>query len=144
MEYILLFSLFFIISVVAIILIFLPYFRERKISRGIRNQDTFSNNYLFKVKCSEKVFLERLKLKNVTDVMQHSFDPDTMTVTFTMHNASISYAITVKEIQNECYVCLTKNKLFVERSNIPYRINEFMIKKFGAEPLQYDDYKNMV
>ncbi len=129
---------------VALYVILKPMLKEQKVSSGIRNQDTFWQNYLFKIKLSKQDFLNQIEIPNITDTMEYTFDNSTMTITFTKHSAHIPYTIIVKELENGCYIRLTKNVFIGDRSNIPYYINEFMIKKFDAELLPYEEYKNIV
>ena len=134
------------VALVPIVLFFIlsPMFKERKISNGIRNQDALSQNHLFKTNYSKQEFLNRIEISNVTDLMDYTFDNNTMVITFSKHNAKIPYTVTIKESENGCYIRLTKNGFISDRSNIPHYINEFMIKKFDAELLPYEEYKNIV
>jgi hypothetical protein len=144
MEFII-FAIVFV-ALIPIVLFFILklMFRERKISNGIRNQDTLSQNYLFKINYSKQEFLRRIEISNVTDSMDYAFDNNTMVITFSKFNAKIPYTVTIKESENGCYIRLIKNGFISDRSNIPYYINEFMIKKFDAELLPYEQYKNIV
>lgn len=144
MEFIIFIIVFLTLIPFALYFILAPGFKERKISAGIRNQDTFYQNYLFKINHSKQEFLSRIEISNVTDLMDYTFDNSTMIITFSKYNAKIPYTVTIKELDNGCYVRLTKNVFIGDRSNIPYYINEFMIKKFDAELLPYEEYKNIV
>ena len=139
------FSLAFIVLIsVALCFILAPMLKERKIPNGARNQDPFSKIYLFKVNYPEHELIRLMNLPNVTDALEYIFDEKTMVVTFSKHGANIPYTVFIKEYDGGCYVKLTKNILIGDRSNIPYQINEFMIKKFGAELLTYEEYKNII
>ena len=144
MEFII-FAIVFV-ALISIVLFFVlkPMFRERKISNGIRNQDALYANYLFKTNYSKQEFLNLIVISNVTDLMDYTFDNNTMIITFSKYNAKIPYLVTIKEIENGCYIRLTKKVFIGDRSNIPYYINEFMIKKFDAEILPYEEYKNII
>lgn len=144
MEFIFLAVAFLILIPVVLYFILFPKLREREISNGIRNQDEFSQNYLFKVNCSKQNFLQKMNAANVLDLLEYTFDLDTKTITFSKYGANIPYTVFIKEFDGGCYIKLTKNVLIGDRSNIPYQINEFMIKKFNAELLPYEEYKNIV
>ena len=135
-----------LIVLISIVLYFIlsPGFRERKITNGVRNQDAFSQNYLFKVNYQKQEFIRLMNLPNVSDALEYIFDDTKMVVTFSKHGANIPYTVFIKECNSGCYVKLIKNVLIGNRSNIPYQINEFMIKKFGAELLPYEEYKNII
>ena len=144
MEFIFLALAFVILFPVALYFILAPMFRERRISNNVRNQDTFSQEYLFKVNCAKDEFLKKINTPNVYDVLEFTFDNNTMTITFSKYGANIPYTVFIKEFDGGCYIKLSKNVLIGDRSNIPYQINEFMIKKFNAELLPYEEYKNIV
>ena len=144
MEFIFLALAIVILIPVVLYFIFAPMFREKKISNNVRNQDIFSQEYLFKVNYTKNEFLQKLNIPNAHDVLEFTFDNNTMTITFSKYNAKIPYLVTIKELENGCYIRLTKKVFIGDRSNIPYYINEFMIKKFDAELLPYEEYKNIV
>ena len=144
MKFIIFAIVFVALIPIALFLILKPMLRERKISNGIRNQDTLSQNYLFKINYSKQEFLRRIEISNVTDSMDYAFDNNTMVITFSKHNAKIPYTVTIKESENGCYIRLTKKVFISDRGIIPYQINEFMIKKFDAELLPYEEYKNII
>ena len=144
MEFI--FLLLEIVILIQVVLYFIlaPMFRENKISNNVRNQDIFSQEYLFKVNYTKNEFLQKLNIPNIYDVLEFTFDNNTMTITFSKYNAKIPYTVTIKESENGCYIRLTKKDFISDRSNIPYYINEFMTKEFDAELLPYEEYKNIV
>ena len=144
MEFIFLALAIVILIPVVLYFILAPMFREKKISNNVRNQDTFSQKYLFKVNYTKNEFLQKLNIPNVHDVLEFTFDNNTMTITFSKYNAKIPYTVTIKESENGCYIRLTKKDFISDRSNIPSQINEFMIKKFDAELLPYKEYKNII
>lgn len=139
------FALAFIVLIsIALYFIFAPVFRERKTTNSIRNQDALSQNYLFKVNHPKQEFIRLMSLPNGSDTLEYVFDEKTMVVTFLKYAANIPYTVFIKECDGGCYVKLTRNVLIGNRSNIPYQINEFMIKKFAAELLPYEEYKNII
>ena len=143
MEFIIFAIVFVALIPIELYFILAPMFREKKISNNVRNQDTFSQEYLFKVNYTKNEFLQKLNIPNVHDVLEFTFDNNTMTITFSKHNAKIPYTVTIKESENGCYIRLTKNGFIIDKGIIPYQINEFMIKKFDAELLPYEEYKNI-
>ncbi len=144
MDFIFIPLAFVILILIVLYIIFGPWFRERKISNGIRNQDSLSQDYLFKVNYTKSDFLQKTNISNSYDILEYTFDNNTMIITFSKYSAHISYTVFIKEFDNGCYVKLKKNATISYRSNIPFYINEFMIKKFGAELLPYEEYKDIV
>lgn len=144
MEFIPLILALVILIPVGLYFILAPKFKETKISNGIRNQDALYQNYLFKVNYAKQDFLQEMNATNVLDSLEYAFDINTKTITFSKYGANIPYTVFIKEFDGGCYIKLTKNVLIGDRSNIPYQINEFMIKKFNAELLPYEEYKDVV
>ena len=150
MEYILIFSLM-LITVVPIVLY--GFFvtakaicEEKKVLNGVRNQDVFSQFYLFGVNYSKEEFFNKLNRANAYDVLKYTFDIDSMTLTFLDFTQRFSYKLSVNEVDGACYVVLKKAILISGKtsSTVPLKINEFMIKKFEAVPLPYDKYKHIL
>ena len=144
MEFII-FALAFVILVPLVLYFILaPVFKEKRISNNVRNQDTFSREYLFKVNYSKNEFLQKVNIPNANDILEFTFDSNPMTITFFKYGANIPYTVFIKEFDGGCYIKLSKNALIGDRSNILYQINEFMIKEFNAELLPYEEYKDIV
>lgn len=137
LAFVILFLIIFFLSI-------FPMLRERKISKGVRNQDTFSQNHLFKVTYTKSDFLQVLNTANVYDALEYDFNNNTMTITFSKYGANIPYAVFIKEFNDGCYIKLSKKVFIGNRSIIPYQINEFMTKKFNAELLPYEEYKDII
>ena len=135
---------FAILLPVALCVILVPMFREKRISNGINNQDAVSKNYLFKIHGTKQDFLQQMSLPNVDDVLKYTFDPSSMVITFHQYDTRIPCKIFVKECDNGCYVRLNRCVFMSGKSNIPYYINEFMMKKFDAQLLPYKEYKDIV
>ena len=129
---------------VVLVVCLIPVMKERKLSNGIRNQDVFSQNYLFQVNCSKCDFLKRMNTKNGYDMLEYTFDSDAMTVTFLKYGGRMPYTVLVKEFENGCYIRLQKSTSILGRGVMPYQMIEFMQKKFDAKLLPYEEYKDIV
>ena len=114
-----------------------------KMSSGICNRDIFSMNYIYKVNFSSDEFLHRLNTKNAYDLLDFDFDEGAMTITFSEYTTKIPFALSVKQGENCCFVKLNKVTFLHGNSNIPFRINEFMVKKFDAELLPYEKSQSL-
>ncbi len=146
MEWVLFVLLFIAFFVGVLAFILTPVFKDKKISNNVMNKDSYWRNYLFKVKYAKQEIIGLLKVDNAFDVLGHVFDVKTMTISFHEYGnpANISYTVHIKEFDGGSYIKLTKNTLFGSKSNVPFKINEFMIKNLGAELLPYEEYKNIV
>ncbi|MBQ2945515.1 MAG: hypothetical protein IJD95_02985 [Clostridia bacterium] len=142
--YLILPLLIFVFFPLCVLAAMAPFFRNRRITKGIRNTDANWQNYLFKVSYGKQELLERLITLDCASPMQCRFDHRAMTVTFSRNLASVSYNITLKELNGECYIKISRSTFIVQKSYIPYLINEFMISNLIAEPLPYDKYNGII
>jgi hypothetical protein len=139
------FAIAYVIFVpVVLVVCLIPVMKERKLSNGIRNQDVFSQNYLFKVNFSKCDFLKRMNTKNGYDILEYTFDTEAMTITFLKYGVRMPYTVLVKEFGNGCYIRLQKSTSIFGRGVMPYQMIEFMQKKCDAELLPYEAYKDIV
>ena len=72
MEFIFLALAIVILIPVVLYFILAPTFREKKRSNNVRNQDTFSQEYLFKVNYTKNEFLQKLNI--CTDIATCPFN----------------------------------------------------------------------
>lgn len=152
-DIVLLISAFIVVFTALWFFVLKPFLRERRIKNGVQNHDKFRTVFLFRVYCSEKEFLSKLNLENDSDVLKYTFSEKMKKLTlehiisekmkkFTMSNTE-EYSVLIKEFDGGIYVRLSNN-VFGQRTNTRYYINEFMIKKFNAELLPYDEYNDIV
>ena len=165
-DIVLLISAFIVVFVALWFFVIKPFLQERRIKNGVQNHDKFRTDFLFRVYCSEKEFLSKLNLENDSDVLKYTFSEKMKKLTlehiisekmkkltlehiisekmkkFTMSNTE-EYSVLIKEFDGGIYVRLSNN-VFEQRTNTRYYINEFMIKKFNAELLPYDEYNDIV
>lgn len=118
--------------------IFHPILKNKRISGGVVNTDTLCSVFLFQINLSKQELLQKMTVPNVSDTLTYRFDGDTMAVSFFWCNICFPYTLGIKECPDGCYVCLTRNC----SPRITNYINEFMIKKFNAQLLPYEEYKN--
>ncbi len=144
MDFIFIAVPFVIFAPIILYMILKPIFRQRRISNGVINYNAFYQDYLFKVNYTKSDFLQRMNVPNSYDVLEYTFDDNSMIITFSKLGANIPYTVFIKEIANGCYVRLSRNVLVGNRSDICIYINEFMMKKFGAELLPYEEYKDII
>ncbi|MBQ6906365.1 MAG: hypothetical protein IJN75_05015 [Clostridia bacterium] len=139
-DIVLLISAFIVVFTALWFFVLKPFLREHRIKNGVQNHDKFRTVFLFRVYCSEKEFLSKLNLENDSDVLKYTFSEKMKK--FTMSNTE-EYSVLIKEFDGGIYVRLSNN-VFGQRTNTRYYINEFMIKKFNAELLPYDEYNDIV
>ncbi len=142
MEYyyvILIFIAIIVLVPLAIYVIFKPMIRQNKLLNSVCNYDSLMRNFVFKVDLSKDCFFRQLKTHNVNDVMQYRLNEDLSVITFMRNYTEMSYSIKLKSFENSIVLKIEQATL-IGKSNMPYYVNEFWIKKFNAEPLEYEKY----
>lgn len=138
MENIIYILLFLVACVIALCIIVPPYLKNKKSTNGIRNTDTLSRSYSFKVNYSKEEFLRKLESNTKFEDMTSDFDRSKMIIAFS-DGVSILYSVNVKDLKDHCLVRLEQQTLIHGRSYIPMHINDYMINQIGAEPVPYDE-----
>ncbi len=141
-KYIYLFViLFFVFAVpVALYLIFKPMFQQRKLLNGVINYDTFMRKFVFQIDFTKEEFYSKLKIHNVNDVLEYDLDEQSSVVTFKRYNAKFPYKVEIDEFKESIVLRVEQIPLVMDKGNVPYYINEFFIKKFGAKPIDYQKF----
>ena len=136
------FLIVFIIIVipVALYLIFKPLYRNKQTLNGVENYDAFMRKYVFRVEMTEEEFYGRLKTKNINDTLEYCLNDDCSVVTFTRYGSKYPYKILTEEADESIILRIQQIPIITDRSNVPYLINEFFIKKFDAKPMEYSKY----
>ena len=136
-----LFVLAFLIAIpVSLYLIFKPGVRQREVSNGVINYDSFMRKFCFSIDATKEEVYSQLNLPNVYDVLEYDLDEENDVITFKRYvGGRYSYRISVDEAEG-CHI------LWVEQipsvmggGNVPCLINEFFIKKLDAKPIDYTE-----
>ena len=138
-KYIYIFVIMFVVVVIpiALYIIFKPMFRQYKLLNGIVNYDTFMRKFVFRIEITKEEFFSRLKIRNINGVLEYSLNEDCSVITFTMYNMKYSYKIIVDDFNESIIQRVEQIQI---TSKPAFRINEFLIKKFNATPLEFKKY----
>ena len=137
-AYVFIFIFFFVIMLLALYLIFKPIIKQKNLLNGTVNYDAFMHKYVFRIPLKKEDFYAHLKTPNVCDALEYYLSEDYTVITFKMYNYNFSYEMNVAEF-NDSIVLRVKQLSVNNRPAL--HINEFFIKKFDAEPLNFEQYK---
>lgn len=112
-------------------------FRQNKLLSGIVNYDTFMRKFVFRIDLTKEDFYSQLKAHNINDLLEYCLNDDCSIITLIKYNARYEYKIKIDEF-NE-FIILRVEQIPV-LSRLPYLINEFFIKKFNAQPVEFEKY----
>lgn len=137
MEY--LFILAFLIAIpVSLYLILRPAARQRQVSSGVINYDTFMKKFCFSIDMTKEQVYSQLNLPNVHDVLEYELDEHNAVITFKRYSGRYSYKITFDNVDG-CHILWVEQISLISGANVPYLINEFFIKKLDAKPVAYKE-----
>lgn len=122
---------------IALYLILRPVFKNQQTVNGVVNYNSFMRKYVFQIELDQMEFYDQLKTQNVHDIMEYCLSDDCTEIVFTRYNTRNRYKLMIDERNN--YIILKVQQVSV-LSRVPYYINEFFMRKFGAKPMEYEKY----
>lgn len=134
--------LFSIALIVFALVITVSIVKSQKASGGVTNNNAQWTEHLFFVPCKKEAFLRQLYLPSENDVMECTFDESSMSVVLAKWADSATFDVFIRECEGGCYVRLRRQRRVLSKSAVQYFVNEFMIKKFDAKPLPYEQYRD--
>ena len=97
--------------------------------------------YGFKLKCTQDEAIQKLSVRNIYDVLEYTFDKDTLIICLTHHSTSITYQLSFYLIDDITYLKVGNVNLFYPSSFIPLYIDRFFAKKIDAEIISRYDFE---
>ena len=147
MEFCFFLIAFFILIIVipaciVAIIAFSAYKNIDKRKQGLINYDSCMRKFVFRVDLTKEEVYERLRTRNVTDVLEYILNEDLSVITFKYYNGVISYTFSVCEYDNNDYLIIRLEQLLLipGKSRILKNINKFFFMKLDAKILDYDKY----
>lgn len=124
------------------IIAFSAYKNIDKRKQGLINYDSCMRKFVFRVDLTKEEVYERLRTRNVTDVLEYILNEDLSVITFKYYNGEISYTFSVCEYDNNDYLIIRLEQLLLipGKSRILKNINKFFFMKLDAKILDYDKY----
>ena len=140
MEAIIFLIAFVIFFPIVLLSAFLPVWRNRKITGGIVNYDSFSRKFVFRTEKSRSQVFDALKLRDVSDRMFCSFDPTSDVVSLSDYTSSVRYNVRVDEYDGLSIVRLQQIGMLGGTKPHPLKVNEFILMKLEAEPVPFAEF----
>ena len=145
------FMFFYIFLMIVILGVLIPmYVKHAKATGGVVNYNTrfdgTMTKFVYKVYMSREEIINSLKIMNVKDELSCTFDFEKNIIIFT----DLSYLNPT--IKLECFYEIQEcdgfsilklslvSPLFHERTNIPFKLNPFMVSKINAEIVPFSQY----
>lgn len=127
----------FIVVPLFLFVILKPVYDNYKSTDGIVNTDVFSREFVFKADKSREEIVRLLSVTNEYDEPQGIYNAKSETLTLSGLGATIKYKIAITEKEGYCIIRVKQITIIHRRSNLPYHLNRFIIRKLGAEPIPF-------
>ena len=139
MEY-LFYIMFFVIFSVLSLGIIIPIFKKHyKTTGAIINYNATMSKFVYKVNLKSDDLIEKLKCKNIDDELSCTIDLANSVMTFSDDNDTREYHYCIQESSDYSVLKLENVSLISMKSQIPYKLNTYMVRKLHAEMLPYSD-----
>lgn len=139
MEYLFYILFFVIISVLSLCTIIPIFKRHHKTTGAIINYNATMSKYVYKVNMKSDDIIEKLKCKNIDDELSCTIDLANSVMIFSDDNDTREYHYCIQESSDYSVLKLEKVSLISMKSQIPYKLNPYMVRKLHAEMLPYSD-----
>lgn len=143
MEY-LVFAIIFLLVLIPIVLgSLIPIYKKHfKVTGNIINYDTMMQRFIYKVYMSEEEIINALKEQYETDELFCEFDFDKTIIKISQYyGETLEYFFEIKVLDEYSILKLNRVTLIGMKSDIPFKLNPFFVKKLNAELIPYAQYE---
>ena len=144
MEYFIFTVLFILVVFLASFMIFKPVIDDKKSRNNVKNSDLFMQDYCFTLTCNQLEAINQLSIRNDYDTLEYKFDADRLTIVFSHLGVSIEHQLSFYAVEDKIYLKVSRVKFMHGKSNVPFMINKFFVKKIGAIPVDYSYFESTV
>ncbi len=138
MIFIIFFFLFFMFLVFGIIV---PIYKKHtKITGNVINYDFNMKKFVYKVNLSNQEMINLLKAKNESNTLSCEFDFNKSIINFSEYGSNIEYYYDTQEYEDFLILRLEQAAFIGMQSQIPYKLNPFMVSKLQAEIIPFSQY----
>lgn len=110
-----------------------------KATGNVVNYDSMMRVFLYRVHMTEEEIINTLQVKNDVDELSCEFDFDNAIVKISEYGSSREYYYSIQAGNGFSILKLTQVSSIGIRSNLPYKLNPFMVKKLNAELVPYKE-----
>ena len=119
----------------------IPMYRShKKVTGGMINYDSTMRKFVYKVNLPGDEMIDLLQKKNGADELSCTFDFARSVIKFSEYGSSREYYFRVRECDSFSILRLEQVSLVGFQSQVPYKLNPFMIQKLQAELLPFSQY----
>ena len=141
MEFLVFSAFFFLVLIPLVLAIIIPvYKRHYKATGNITNYDTMMRKYVYKIYMSRDQIINNLKNTTDIDELSCDFDFERSTIKFSEYGSQKEYYFQIQECDGFSILRLEQVALLGMKSDIPYKLNPFLVSKLQAEIIPFSLY----
>lgn len=134
MKLLVFYAFFFLIWIPLILAIIIPVYKiHYKTTGNVINYDSTMRKYVYKVYMSSEEIINKLRSKTDTDELSCEFDFEGSIIKFSEFGSNREYHFHIQECDGFSIFRLEQVALPGMRSQIPYKLNPFLVSKLQAE-----------
>ena len=135
------FFLIFLILTPLVLAIIIPVYKKHYETTGnIINYDSMMRKYVYKVYMSREQIINNLKNSTDIDELSCDFDFERSVIKFSEYGSNKEYYFQIQECDGFSILRLEQVALLGMQSNIPLKLNPFLVSKLQAEIIPFSLY----
>ena len=135
------FFLIFLILTPLVLAIIIPVYKKHYETTGnIINYDSMMRKYVYKVYMSREQIINNLKNSTDIDELSCDFDFERSAIKFSEYGSNKEYYFQIQECDGFSILRLEQVALLGMQSNIPLKLNPFLVSKLQAEIIPFSLY----
>lgn len=135
-------AFFFLFSIPLVLAVIIPVCQNHiKTTGNVINYDSMMRKYVYKIYMSREQFINTLKSTTAIDELTCDFDLERSVIKFSAYGStSREYHFQIQECDGFSILRLEQVALLGMSSNIPLKLNPFLVSKLQAEIIPFSQY----
>lgn len=138
MEFLVLMILFFMIVIPLVLGMTIPTLRaHNSATGGVVNHDPVMRKFIYKIVLPREEIIALLSVTRAADELSCTFDFEKSIIRFSEYGSYRDYYFQIQECSGFSVLKLEQVAPFGMKSQVPYRLNPFMVSKLQAEMMSF-------
>lgn len=137
----LIFAILFFLALIIVLGIIIPVYKNHYKSTGnIINYDSTMRKFVYKVNMSREEIINTLRVNSDIDELSCTFDFEKSIIQFSEYGSNREYYFAIQACDGYCIFRLNQVALIGMQSNIPFKLNPFIVSKLKAEIIPFAQF----
>ena len=120
-----------------------PFIDDNKVRGKVLNFDEGMKNYFFRLSGDAEALSAALEAQPEQDTLAYAYDAQRQEIVFRLGAVEAVYRLAFFETAGQHFLRVSRAAAEREQGNIPYLVNAFFIKHFGAKALDYRQFAEL-